>query len=81
MDKGYDVSPVYEGLEELNCRPVAPLRQTTGVARGDAEPPTCDHGTWTSRDRMRNAVRPSGVVPQACALLPLGGSRPTACTR
>ena len=59
LDKGYDVSPVYEALEDRNCRPIIPLRQTTGVKRGDAKPPTCEHGTWTfaGSDSKRGASK------------------------
>jgi hypothetical protein len=47
LDKGYDVSPVYEALEDRDCRSIIPLRQTPAVVKGDDKPPTCGHGTWT----------------------------------
>ena len=59
MDRGYDVTPVYEALEDRNCRPIISLRQTTGVKRGDDKPPACDHGTWTfaGSDARRGASK------------------------
>jgi transposase len=27
-------------------RPIIPLRETTGVKRGDHRPPLCEHGEW-----------------------------------
>ncbi|MEK6277743.1 MAG: transposase [Actinomycetota bacterium] len=46
MDKAYDNGPIYDTCEDRDCRPIIPLRQTTGVARGDHKPPTCQHGEW-----------------------------------
>jgi hypothetical protein len=46
MDKGYDLTTVYDGCEARDVRPIIPLRQTIGVARGDHRPPTCEHGEW-----------------------------------
>jgi hypothetical protein len=46
MDKAYDNGPIYEGRENRNVRPIFPLRQTPAVARGEAEPPRCEHGEW-----------------------------------
>jgi hypothetical protein len=59
LDKGYDVSPVYEALEDRDCRPIIPLRQTPAIVRGDHEPPTCEHGTWTfaGSDAKRGASK------------------------
>ena len=31
LDKGYDVTPVYEALEAADCRPIIPLRMTPAV--------------------------------------------------
>lgn len=47
LDKGYDVTRVYETLTERDVRPVIPLRQTPAVVKGQHRPPTCGHGTWT----------------------------------
>jgi transposase len=47
MDKGYDLTTVYDGCEARDVRPIIPLRETTGVKRGDHRPPTCEHGEWT----------------------------------
>jgi transposase len=47
MDKGYDLTNVYDSCEDRDCRPIIPLRETFGVKRGDHKPPTCEHGTWT----------------------------------
>jgi hypothetical protein len=46
MDKGYDIERVYAECVERDCQPIIPLRNTTAVARGDAKPPTCEHGEW-----------------------------------
>lgn len=47
LDKGYDVTPVYDALSERDVRPVIPLRMTGRVVKGEHLPPTCEHGTWT----------------------------------
>jgi len=47
LDKGYDVTPVYEACERIGATPIIPLRQTPFVKRGDQLAPTCEHGTWT----------------------------------
>jgi hypothetical protein len=59
MDKGYDVTRVYEECAERDTLPVIPLRQTTAVARGDAEPPSCQHGAWrfAGADYQRGAAK------------------------
>ncbi|HEY0392668.1 MAG TPA: transposase [Solirubrobacterales bacterium] len=59
MDKGYDVGPVYENCAERDCLPIIPLRQTTGVKRGDHLPPRCEHGEWQfgGSDRKRGASK------------------------
>ena len=59
MDKGYDVSPVYDGCEARDVRPLIPLRQTPAVARGEHKPPCCEHGTWTlaGSDAKRGASK------------------------
>lgn len=46
LDRGYDLTAVYTALEDRGCRPIMPLRQTTGVKRGDHKPPRCRHGEW-----------------------------------
>jgi hypothetical protein len=47
MDKGYDLTTVYDGCEDRDVRPIMPLRETPAVKRGEHRPPTCEHGTWT----------------------------------
>jgi hypothetical protein len=46
LDKGYDVSPVYEACEDRGIRPVIPLRETPAVKVGAAKPLCCEHGEW-----------------------------------
>lgn len=59
LDKGYDVSPVYDALTARDVRPVIPLRMTGRVVKGEHKPPTCDHGTWTfaGADVKRQATK------------------------
>src|SRR3954453_2966152 len=59
MDKGYDLTSVYDGCEDRDVRPIIPLRETPGVKRGDHKPPTCDHGDWTfaGADYKRKATK------------------------
>lgn len=82
MDKGYDVGPVYEDCAERDCLPIIPLRQTTGVKRGDHLPPRCEHGEWQfgGSDRKRGAskwrcptgeCKPASVWVKADRLHPL----------
>jgi transposase len=82
MDKGYDVGPVYENCAERDCLPIIPLRQTTGVKRGDHLPPRCEHGEWQfgGSDRKRGAskwrcptgeCKPASVWVKADRLHPL----------
>jgi hypothetical protein len=47
LDMGYDMGPVYDGLEARGCHPVIPLRETPAVKAGKHRPPTCEHGAWT----------------------------------
>jgi hypothetical protein len=47
LDKGYDVTPVYEACEAAGCAPIIPLRQTLAVKRGQHGAPECEHGRWT----------------------------------
>ena len=69
MDKGYDVTMVYDGCEARDVRPIIPLRQTIGVARGDHKPPTCDHGEW----RFARADSKRGASKWRC---PTGECKP-----
>jgi hypothetical protein len=46
MDKGYDITRVYEECAERDCLPIIPLRRTPSVKRGDHLPPECKHGEW-----------------------------------
>ncbi len=59
MDKGYDLTRVYDACAERDCLPLIPLRQTPGVKRGDHRPPECQHGVWTfaGADRKRGASK------------------------
>jgi hypothetical protein len=59
LDKGYDVTPIYEACETRDMRPVIPLRQTPDVKAGKHNPPECDHGTWTyaGSDTKRGASK------------------------
>lgn len=58
-DKGYDNNRVYAELEERDCLPLIPLRQTPAVKRGEHRPPECQHGVWTfaGSDRKRGATK------------------------
>jgi hypothetical protein len=59
MDRGYDLTRVYDDCAERDCLPIILLRRTTAVKRGDHLPPTCEHGTWTfgGSDRKREASK------------------------
>jgi hypothetical protein len=46
LDKGYDVSPVYDACADAEVLPVIPLRKTPAVKRGDHRAPECEHGIW-----------------------------------
>jgi hypothetical protein len=81
MDAGYDNGPIHDGCMDRGICPVTPLRQTTGVARGDHKPRVCEHGEWTfaRTDYKRQATKwrcPTGECHQSRC-----GSRPTGCTR
>ena len=70
MDKGYDNGPIHDGCESRDVRPIIPLRQTPAVARGDAEPPCCEHGAWrfAGADYGRKATKwrcPTGACKPA----------------
>jgi len=81
MDKGYDVGPIYDPCEARDCRPIIPLRQTTGVNRGDHKPRPAPTATGGSPEPTTVATRPSGAGRPAIASPPPAGSRPTGCTR
>jgi len=53
------VTIIYDGCEDRDCRPIIPLRQTIGVARGDHKPPTCEHGDrrFAGSDSKRGASK------------------------
>ncbi len=59
LDMGYDMGPVYEGLESRDCHPVIPLRETPAVKAGKHRPPVCEHGAWTfaGSDAKRQAAK------------------------
>ncbi len=47
LDKGYDVTAVYEACERRGVLPIIPLRETPAVKRGKHGAPACEHGRWT----------------------------------
>jgi hypothetical protein len=59
MDKGYDLTRVYDDCAERDCLPLIPLRATPAVKRGEHRPPTCSHGEWkfAGADRKRGATK------------------------
>jgi len=59
LDRGYDVTPVYEACEARSIHPVIPLRETLAVKAGKAAPPKCEHGSWTfaGSDTKRGAAK------------------------
>jgi hypothetical protein len=59
MDKGYDVTTMYEACEQRGIRPVVPLRQTPDVKKGKDAPPSCEHGMWAfaGSDSKRGASK------------------------
>lgn len=82
MDKGYDISPIYDGCEERGVRPIIPLKETGAVKKGDHKPPHCKHGTWqfAGADYSRKATKwrcpegkcsPASVWKKADRLFPL----------
>jgi nitrite reductase/ring-hydroxylating ferredoxin subunit len=42
----YNLEAVYAALEDRDCHPIMPLRETPAVKRGDHKPPRCQHGKW-----------------------------------
>lgn len=63
MDRGFDVTPVYDACAERGVLPIIPLRRVK--AKIPPGPPTCEHGTWTfaGADFTRRAAKwrcPSG---------------------
>jgi hypothetical protein len=81
LDKGYDLGSIYAACEDRGVRPIIPLRATPDVRAGKADPPTCEHGTWTFAGPTPRAERPSGAARPASASPAPGGSRPTGCIR
>jgi Transposase DDE domain len=59
LDKGYDLTAIYDGCEDRDVRPIIPLRQTPGVKLGQHKPPTCEHGEWrfAGADYTRKATK------------------------
>jgi hypothetical protein len=59
LDKGYDVTRVYDACEQASVLPIIPLRRTPDVKRGKHGAPTCEHGTWTfaGADFKRKATK------------------------
>lgn len=65
MDKGFDVSRVYDECVERGVLPIIPLRMTSDILRDPYEAPECEHGLWTfaGADFKRKATKwscPSG---------------------
>lgn len=81
MDKGYDIQRVYDECAERGCQPIAPLKQTTGVKRGDHLPPSCEHGPWrfAGSDYRRGAAKwrcPTGECAPASTWRPASRLHP-----
>jgi hypothetical protein len=59
LDRGYDVTRVYDACESRGVLPVIPIRETPAVKRGDHRVPECEHGSWTfaGADFKRNAAK------------------------
>jgi Transposase DDE domain len=59
MDSAYDVGHVHDAFEARGCHPIAKLRKTTAVKRGEHKPPECEHGQWTfaGSDAKRGASK------------------------
>ena len=59
LDMGYDHEAVYEGIEQRDCHPIIPLRETLAVKTGKHSPPTCEHGEWAfaGSDAKRQASK------------------------
>jgi len=77
MDKGYDITRVYEECAERDCLPIIPLRRTRGVVRGDHLPPSCKHGEWrfAGADYRRQIAKwrcPTGECSPASTWLKAG---------
>ena len=81
LDKGYDIERIHSECMERDCLPLIPLKQTPDVKRGDDQPPTCSHGTWTfaGSDRKRGASK--WRCPTGESRPPRRGSRRAAYTR
>jgi hypothetical protein len=76
LDKGYDVTPVYDACEAHGVLPIIPLRKVK--SNTPPGPPVCEHGTWTfagadfknrrTKWRCPNAgVAHDGQLPLACS--------------
>jgi hypothetical protein len=79
LDKGYDVSPVYEALEDRDCRPIMPLRETPAVKRGDIARPGASMASGGSPEATTAVKLLSGGVRPASTSRGVGGSRLTVC--
>jgi hypothetical protein len=76
-DRAYDIERVHAECAERDCLPIIPLKQTTGVKRGDHLPPSCSHGEWTfaGSDRKRDAAKwrcPTGECKPASTWIAAG---------
>ncbi len=58
MDRGYDVTAMYDACETRGIRPIIPVRQTGAVKQGKHLPPNCEQGTWSAgSDTKRQASK------------------------
>jgi hypothetical protein len=80
MDKGYDITWVYDGCEDRDVRPVIPLKGTPAVKFGQHKPPTGEHGEGGSQGLTASAARASGAARLASASPRHAGSRLIGCT-
>jgi hypothetical protein len=72
MDKGYDITWVYDGCEDRDVRPIIPLKATPAVKFGQHKPPTCEHGEW----RFAGSDSKRGASKWRC---PTGECKPASC--
>jgi len=80
-DKAYDVQRVHDECMERGCQAIVPLKQTTGVKRGDHLPPSCEHGPWrfAGSDYRRGAAKwrcPTGECAPASTWRPASRLHP-----
>jgi hypothetical protein len=81
IDARYDSELIHSGCMDRGILPLTPLRETSGVKRGDHKPPCCRHGVWTfaGADFKRRASK--WRCPLVSASPRARGSRRPAFTR